>query len=58
MVSNRSTLDECRLLVGIKLFVYATNLQSTHLALHVDGGSSSCTICVASGSPFIVFRHE
>ena len=58
VVSNRSTLDECHLLVGIKLFAYATNLRSACLALHVDGGSSSCTICVASGSPFIVFRHE
>ena len=49
VVSNRSTLDECRLPVGIKLFVFTTNLQSNHLALHVDGDSSSCTICVASG---------
>ena len=49
VVSNRSTLDECCLPVGIKLFVSATNLRSNHLALHVDGDSSSCTICVASG---------
>ena len=49
VVSNRSALDECRLPVGIKLFVSATNLRSNHLALHVDGDSSSCTICVASG---------
>ena len=49
VVSNRSTLDECRLPVGIKLFVSTTNLQSNHLALHVDGDSSSCIICVASG---------
>ena len=49
VVFNRSTLDECRLPVVIKLFVSTTNLQSNHLALHVDDDSSSCTICVASG---------